>query len=78
MEIHTIYFGLIAERLNKTSETLSISEEDKLDLSHFFEKTYPVLKDIKYSIAINQTIANSITEKAEKAEIALLPPFAGG
>ncbi len=39
---------------------------------------YPLLKDKKFLIAVNQKIISEQTEIGELATIALLPPFSGG
>ena len=39
---------------------------------------YPVLRDRKFQIAVNQQIADETFPIPPLAEVALLPPFAGG
>ncbi|RNL81692.1 MoaD/ThiS family protein [Sinomicrobium pectinilyticum] len=42
------------------------------------EEKYPVLKRMKYLIAINKEIVRENTLLADGNEVCLLPPFSGG
>jgi sulfur-carrier protein len=39
---------------------------------------YPLLKEKKFLIAVNQKIATEKMQIGDNAEVALLPPFSGG
>jgi molybdopterin converting factor small subunit len=61
------------------SETVSVNDvtDTELLLEKLF-KQFPLLKEKKFLIAVNQKIINSKTEIGEQSQIALLPPFSGG
>jgi len=80
MTINLKYFGLIAEITQKTEETIN-SSVDKLTLASLkqdMETLYHPLKNIDYSIAINQELAALEQLLQQNDEVAFLPPFAGG
>ncbi|HMP30998.1 MAG TPA: MoaD/ThiS family protein [Saprospiraceae bacterium] len=80
MKIILKYFGLIADITGKTEEVWTL-EPDLSTSQKVIEKLqleYLRLKEVDYSIAINQTIVSSETTLNDNDIIALLPPFAGG
>lgn len=79
MECEVNYFGMISEKLNKTSERITINElsKDGLNLKDVFIQKYPVLKNMTFQIAINGKLSIELP-KDQPISIALLPPFAGG
>ena len=79
MKIQILYFAQVSEKLGKTQESLVIPEgSSSKDLIFLLESTNPALIGLKYKLAMNQTLYNSEFELVDGAEIALLPPFAGG
>lgn len=73
------YFGMLAEHIGKSGETINFqTENDVIELNSFFESKYPVLKNLTYKIAVNQELTENTTLNEIPKEIALLPPFAGG
>jgi molybdopterin converting factor small subunit len=78
MNIDVKYFGMIAEAVKCTSEQLQIEVNHQLNLRNYFEEKYPSIKKINYKIAINKQINDIIKDDQNNAEVALLPPFAGG
>jgi molybdopterin converting factor small subunit len=73
------YYGMLAEKLNISSETITIQvNQEKFNLRNFFEDLHPELKSMSYQVAVNQEITNTIEPTQSIQEIALLPPFAGG
>lgn len=78
MKIEVKYFGMIAETIGKTEETFDVDFDSQTDLKQWFESKYFDLKSMNYKIAVNQTISNKINPSMARAEVALLPPFAGG
>ena len=72
------YFGIIAEKIGKSEESVNLNEKNQSDLRNYFVGEYPFLNEIDYQIAVNQTLTEVIDAKTEFVEIALLPPFAGG
>lgn len=80
MKVSVHYFGLIADKTGKSTETIEFVEPEgtTLDLRIIFENRFPFLKGTNYKIAVNQVICESILINKSQVEIALLPPFAGG
>ena len=79
MTLSILYFGMIAEAIGNPVETwhsleaLTVGELKK----QLLEK-YPMLRDRKFQIAVNQQITSENYPIPPLAEVALLPPFAGG
>ncbi|MCB4798106.1 MoaD/ThiS family protein [Neotamlana laminarinivorans] len=77
MQITIKYFGQIVEVTHKTEETLEVSGNQIADVLNTLQTKYIKLKDLGFQIAQNQELV-SLNTKISGAEIALLPPFAGG
>ncbi|MCF0059629.1 MoaD/ThiS family protein [Dyadobacter sp. CY356] len=79
MSINILYFGMLAEISGQANEHLAGKENMTVnDLKgQLFEK-YPEMREKKFKIAVNQKIGDDETIIPLSAEIALLPPFAGG
>ena len=79
MNIKILYFGVLAEIAGKSNELLEWDEGQNTDdvRKVLFEK-YPALREKKFKLAVNQQIINGLTEVPTSADVALLPPFAGG
>lgn len=79
MTISVLYFGMLAECTGQTSEGWEIEENASVsELTAALFERYPVLRDRKFRIAVNQQIADSTTPLLPHSQVALLPPFAGG
>ncbi|WP_010521674.1 MoaD/ThiS family protein [Aquimarina agarivorans] len=79
MTIHILYFGLIAEAIQCSKETLEIGNDTSIkEIKQILSKKYNVLKNLSYQIAVNQKIVESSHKITMNSEIAILPPFAGG
>jgi molybdopterin converting factor small subunit len=78
MTVDVKYFGMIAEKISRSEESLNIPISNGFNLRTFFESKYPVLKQSEYKIAVNHQFTDVVNESTEIFEIALLPPFAGG
>ena len=78
MKANIKYFGMIAEKIGKSEESVDLDEKNQSDLRNYFVQKYPFLNDMDYQIAVNQTLTEVIDTNTEFVEIALLPPFAGG
>jgi molybdopterin synthase sulfur carrier subunit len=79
MSIHVMYFGMLAEITGQASEQWMADEN--LTVGEFrqqIEEKYPLLRDKKFKIAVNKQIAEDFISITHQAELALLPPFAGG
>ncbi|MCZ2443228.1 MAG: MoaD/ThiS family protein [Flavobacteriales bacterium] len=77
LKIKVIVFGIIAERI-QTNELVLENIQDTDSLWRYLVEKYPLLKDIKISIAVNKHIINHNTLLNAETEVALLPPFSGG
>lgn len=71
------YFGQIAEVTQKEEEQLEVSEGNISALLNMLHSKYDTLNNKDFQIAQNQELVSLETELTG-AEIALLPPFAGG
>lgn len=73
------YYGMIAEKIGVSSEeiTLDISNNTE-SLKSYFENLHPILKNMSFKIAVNNELTDYLDPNNLNAEIALLPPFAGG
>ena len=79
MTTKVVYYGMISEKLQCSSEVLSFdAENETIDLRRVLEDKYPDLKDFSYQIAVNHEFKDTIKPGENIEEIALLPPFAGG
>ncbi|GHB73848.1 MoaD/ThiS family protein [Persicitalea jodogahamensis] len=79
MTLSILYFGMIAEATGQPLETwTSLDALTVGDLKNDILKKYPVLRDRKFQVAVNQQILDDAFPIPPSAEVALLPPFAGG
>ncbi|WP_298496252.1 MoaD/ThiS family protein [uncultured Algibacter sp.] len=77
MHINIKYFGQIAEITNTEEESLELNGRLVSELLEILNQKYNKLKSIDFQVAQNQELV-SIETELTGAEIALLPPFAGG
>jgi sulfur-carrier protein len=79
VNVSILYFGMIAEAVGQpveiwtTPESLTVGELKEQLLSK-----YPMLRGRKFQMAINQQVIDESMPIPPQAEVALLPPFAGG
>lgn len=79
MTLSILYFGLIAETIGNPVETwTSLDPLTVGELKKQLLERYPVLRDRKFQIAVNHQITSESFPIPPLAEVALLPPFAGG
>ncbi len=79
MTLSILYFGMIAEATGQPLETwTSLDALTVGDLKEDLLKKYPALRDRKFQMAVNQQISDEAFPIPPLAEVALLPPFAGG
>lgn len=74
------YFGMIAEKTGKETETLSFEDSITLEFlkEHLIAK-HPQLEKVYYTFAVAMEIINELDHIiSSDCEIALLPAFAGG
>jgi len=77
MHITIKYFGQIAEVTHTEEESLEFSGSLVSELLETLHSKYDTLKNKDFQVAQNQELI-SIETELTGAEIALLPPFAGG
>ncbi|WP_339653285.1 MoaD/ThiS family protein [uncultured Salegentibacter sp.] len=70
-------FGMIAEKLPE-QEFEFPKKKDTEELLNSLYNEYPDLKELDFSLAVNQQLIQQNTSLEGDEEIALLPPFSGG
>jgi molybdopterin synthase sulfur carrier subunit len=79
MEIRIQYFGMLAEITGQAAQQLTAADSLTVGLLRTqVEELYPEMRGRKYKVAVNLQISEDHTPIDANAEIALLPPFAGG
>ena len=78
MKIKLLYFAQVSEKLGLSSEEISFDGSNSDELVKLLNEKYPILNDLKFKVAVDQTLINTTTELKDGVEVALLPPFAGG
>ncbi len=77
MTIEVQFFGQLVDKTGKSSIQLEyISSMVQLKEKLFI--LFPLLKESKFIIAINNKMATEHSAIPEHAKIALMPPFSGG
>ena len=70
-------FGMVAEKMGKTSLELENPGSTEALKKRLLEE-FPVLKSMKFSLAVNKKMVVEDCELGSGVEVALLPPFSGG
>jgi len=79
MEIKVQYFGMLAEITGRASELLTVDNDLSVRaLRERIQAQYPAIGNKKYKVAVNLQISGDEVHISPQAEVALLPPFAGG
>ena len=79
MNINVLYFGLIAEMKNCSSEIKQMAlGMTSTDLEQMILEEIPSLGSVNYAIAKNQEMISEGQHLNEGDEVAFFPPFAGG
>ena len=73
-----LYFGMLAERTGTAQETLDAMPATVTALRAELLRRHPSLQGLSFRFAVDQQLAGDNTPIAPGAEVALLPPFAGG
>jgi molybdopterin synthase sulfur carrier subunit len=77
MQIEVLFFGQLTDKVGCT-----VTKMTNLGTIAAFKKEiveqYPLLKHAKYTIALNNKIAEDTETIQENDTIALMPPFSGG
>lgn len=77
MGINVLFFGQVADITGKDILKIPVVKNTN-ELNQLLEKTYPALKSIKYSIAVNKKVIQENTALHNEDTVAILPPFSGG
>lgn len=79
MSFHVKYFGMLAEIAGVSEEVWMVDQAVTVgNFRSWVVGKYPAMQDKKFKIAVNQKISEDFVPIETPAEIALLPPFAGG
>lgn len=79
MQVSVRYFGLIAETVGMSEEILDISEDTSIGVFRDERlETFPALMNLDFKMALNNSLVEDSAIIEADAELALLPPFAGG
>jgi sulfur-carrier protein len=76
-KMNIMVFGQLEDITGSSVVSIENSADTELLLKKLYSQ-YPLLKEKKFLVAVNQKIITEKTEIGEHAEIALLPPFSGG
>jgi molybdopterin synthase sulfur carrier subunit len=77
MHIEVIFFGQLVDKVG-CSTTRMINPGTIAAFKKAIVEQYPLLKQTKYTIALNNKIAEDTETIQEHDKIALMPPFSGG
>ena len=77
MVVNVKYFGMVADAVGKGSEEMDFGTP-AVDLRLHFEQLYPQLRHLPWKLAVDQELVEGAVVLRERAEVVLLPPFAGG
>jgi len=77
MNLKIKYFGMLTEVTQCQEESFLFSKSTVSDLLDLLFSKYPMLKEKDFQVAQKQILVSKDTIISD-AEIALLPPFAGG
>ena len=75
--VNVQFFGQLTDITGSTNLQLA-DAVDTESLMNILLQQFPALADVKFAIAINNTIVNTNTGLSEADSIAFMPPFSGG
>ncbi len=78
MQLTIKYFGMLAEATAIAEEQLDTNSCSVSELVEKLKNQYPKLTDKDFKIAVDQQLVDYNHIINTEAEVALLPPFAGG
>jgi sulfur-carrier protein len=76
-KMNIMVFGQLEDITGSSVVSIENSADTEMLLQKLYAQ-YPLLKEKKFLIAVNQKIATEKTQIGDNAEVALLPPFSGG
>lgn len=77
MKVQILLFGRLTELLGQ-SQLLLADVADTNAVTTRLGQEYPALKQVKYQIAVNQTVIQGNQLLSDGMTVALMPPFSGG
>jgi len=77
MEIEIISFGKIAEFVPQQRINV-VGISDTNELKKHLEASFPMLKEIKYKLALNKNMIHENLLIEDNDTLAIMPPFSGG
>jgi molybdopterin synthase sulfur carrier subunit len=77
MKVNLLYFGQLTDITKNSSQQFDDIKDTESLLSKLYEQ-FPKLKNIKFTIAVNNNIIEKNTALVDNATVALMPPFSGG
>ena len=81
MQIRVLYFAVFRERLGRDAEPLELAAGATVgDAIAMLAARHPVIAQLrgKFRVAVNEEFADDTTTLAERDELVLIPPVAGG
>jgi molybdopterin converting factor small subunit len=76
-KLNIMVFGQLTDITGSATVAVNAVTDTELLLKKLYQE-FPLLKEKKFLIAVNQKIISSKIEICEQSQIALLPPFSGG
>lgn len=73
-----LFFGMLAERTGIAEMALEQAPGTVAELRAELLRRHPALQGLSFRIAVGQELADEASPIPPGAEVALLPPFAGG
>ena len=77
MQIEVLFFGQLTDKVG-CSKTMINNPGTIAAFKKVIVETYPLLKQAKYTVALNNKIAEDTQPIQANDKIALMPPFSGG
>ena len=77
MNVNILIFGQLTDITGTSVVSINHVADTDLLLNKLYTQ-YPLLKEKKFLIAVDNQIIHKKTEIGEQVKIALLPPFSGG
>jgi sulfur-carrier protein len=77
MKMNIMVFGQLEDIAGSSVVVVENVADTEMLLQKLYVQ-YPLLKEKKFLIAVNQKIIIEKTQIGDNAEVALLPPFSGG
>jgi molybdopterin synthase sulfur carrier subunit len=77
MKVEILLFGRLVELLGGTHLFLE-DAADTNTVCNRLEEQFPALKQVKYQVAVDQSVIHGNKRLTDGMTVALMPPFSGG